>query len=175
MSNLEVFDVDSLLGEDKPVFAFRLQNKEFQAFPSSELPERYQIRLLEAETEFAELNETLYTQLSKTSKELESANAELEKLTKAKKEIPTQLYLKIRRLQQQENTMNVKLVTPARHAIEAMCKLEKGSLEFLPIKAIDKLYSRIMDALYKTAEEKPLQQIDGGKKKEVTETNSTDT
>lgn len=175
--NIEVFDVDALLGVEQPVFVFTIQTKRYEAFKSADLPERYQIRLLEAETEFAELNEELYSKLEQVSKDLESANKELEKITKAKKDAPTQLYLKIRRLQQQENTLNVRLVTPARHAIEAMCKLEPDALSFLPIKFTNQLYGKIMDALYKSTEEKPLDELEKaeGKAEEATETDSTDT
>lgn len=148
----EILSVDELIGEPSAVFKFSIKDKVYEAFASNDLPERFQLRLLEAETDFAELNEEIYPQLQSVASELEKAQLEMQKLTDKDKPVPTTLYLKIRKLQQQESSLNVKLVAPARNAIEAMCKLEKGSLAYLPIKATNQIYSKIMDSLYKMPE-----------------------
>lgn len=168
----EIFSVDLLLGESTPVFKFSIRDTVHEAYASNDLPERYQIRLLEAETVFAEVSEEIQPKLEKIELALDKADVELKKIQEQDKDVPTLLSLKIRTLQQKESSLNAQLVEPARNAIEAMCQLEKGALSSLPIKATNALYSKIMDALYKKPTDASPESDEG---KLTTESDSTAT
>lgn len=142
-----VFSVDELVGEPKSVFSFSYKNQTHYVFGSQDLKEIYQLRLLEAEVEFSELNETVYPQIEKSEKELEIVTDEILTLTAEDKTVPTSLLLKQRSLDQKLTLLKTKMISPARRSIEAMAQLEPDTLAGLPVSVTSALYGQIITAL----------------------------
>lgn len=120
--------IKQLIGDVVPVLEIELEDKVYPIVKTDDLPERFYVRLLEANLEFSDISAALDKELSKKEKK---GISDVERLAIANRQI----------------VLQSKLVTPARLAIESMAQMDEGSLRDVPAHVIETLYKEINEAL----------------------------